>query len=60
MNPSHHGESRESRSNTPVWRCRICHQVVPIETATTDSNGRAVHEDCYFLEVNPERSKEDK
>lgn len=29
---------------------------MPIETAKTDSDGRAVHTDCYFLEVSQEKS----
>ena len=56
MKPSHHGDFQESRSDTPVLRCRICHHVVPIEKAKTDSDGKAVHEDRYFLQVNQERS----
>jgi hypothetical protein len=27
--------------------CALCNQPVPIETANTDGQGRAVHSDCY-------------
>jgi hypothetical protein len=27
--------------------CRICNEPVEVETAKTDENGKAVHEDCY-------------
>ena len=27
--------------------CALCNQPVPIETANTDAQGRAVHSDCY-------------
>jgi hypothetical protein len=28
-------------------KCSICNEPVEIETAKTDENGEAVHEDCY-------------
>jgi hypothetical protein len=27
--------------------CSICNEPVEVETAKTDENGKAVHEDCY-------------
>lgn len=32
--------------NTPI--CSICKQPIRLETAKTDENGKAVHEDCYL------------
>lgn len=29
--------------------CSICNSKVPLETAKTDENGRAVHEQCYLV-----------
>jgi hypothetical protein len=40
-----------SRSPRNVLRCTICRQPVPVETAKTDSNGRAIHEECYMISV---------
>jgi len=34
-----------------VLRCTICHEPVPVETAKTDSYGKAIHEECYMLSV---------
>jgi formylmethanofuran dehydrogenase subunit E len=34
-----------------VLRCTICHEPVPVETAKTDSYGKAIHEECYLLSV---------
>ena len=52
MSPPHYDESPQ-----PVWRCcRICHNLVAVETAKTDSDGRAVHQDCYFNEINQKLS----
>lgn len=31
--------------------CRICRKPVAVEIAKTDSNGQAVHEECYMLRV---------
>ncbi len=31
--------------------CPICDLPVPLETAKTDENGRAFHEDCYALKL---------
>jgi hypothetical protein len=43
-----------ARSLHNVLRCTICHQPVPVETAKTDGNGRAIHEECYILSVTAE------
>ena len=37
-----------------VLRCTICSQPVPVETAKTDANGRAIHEECYLMSVTAE------
>ncbi|HEY3974342.1 MAG TPA: hypothetical protein VGM18_15155 [Candidatus Sulfotelmatobacter sp.] len=34
-----------------VLHCAICSQPVPVETAKTDSHGRAIHEACYLFSV---------
>jgi hypothetical protein len=34
-----------------VLRCTICSQPVPVETAKTDSNGQAIHEECFIVSV---------
>jgi hypothetical protein len=31
--------------------CPVCNKPVPLETAKTDGDGRAVHEECYLLAV---------
>src|SRR5256885_16813233 len=31
--------------------CPICALPVTLETANTDENGRAIHEDCYVLKL---------
>jgi hypothetical protein len=38
--------------NTPlVLHCRICRKPVPVETAKTDWEGQAIHEECYVISV---------
>lgn len=32
-------------------RCPICDLPVALETAKTDENGRAIHEDCYAMKL---------
>ena len=34
---------------TPI--CSICKEPVRLETAKTDENGQAVHEDCYVVHL---------
>ena len=51
---------RDQLSNTPVLICRICHKPVPIGVAKTDSDGKAVHGDCFFLEINSSMRDESK
>lgn len=31
--------------------CAICHTPVRLETSKTDSNGNAIHEDCYVRTI---------
>lgn len=40
-----------SRSLHNVLTCTICHQPVPVETAKTDGNGHAIHEECYLVSL---------
>jgi hypothetical protein len=35
----------------PILRCRMCRQPVLIETAKTDGDGQAIHEDCYLTSL---------
>jgi len=49
-------ESQELRSVVSpghhiVLRCAICFQPVPVETAKTDSYGKAIHEECFLASV---------
>jgi hypothetical protein len=37
--------------------CSLCHEPIEAETAKTDENGNAVHEECYTLTMQPERPK---
>jgi hypothetical protein len=36
--------------------CPICNKEVLLETAKTDEDGRALHEECYLLKLNLKRS----
>jgi|HubBroStandDraft_4_1064222.scaffolds.fasta_scaffold220574_2 hypothetical protein len=47
-------ESGTRRGRWPILRCRICRKSVPVETAKTDGEGQAVHEECYLLLLKPE------
>jgi hypothetical protein len=41
----------EAHDREPVpsaFRCRICSEPVPVETAKTDDYGQAIHEVCYI------------
>jgi hypothetical protein len=37
--------------------CSLCNEPVELETAKTDENGSAVHEECYTLNLQPEDTK---
>jgi hypothetical protein len=37
--------------------CSLCDEPVEIETAKTDENGDAVHEDCYVVKMRPKKSR---
>jgi hypothetical protein len=39
------------RSLHHVLHCRTCGKPVAIETAKTDGDGQAVHEECYLISV---------
>jgi hypothetical protein len=32
-------------------RCFLCDRPVPLEASKTDENGKAVHEECYWLKI---------
>jgi hypothetical protein len=38
-------------STRPILQCRICSEPIPIETAKTDGDGQAIHEECYILSL---------
>jgi hypothetical protein len=29
--------------------CSVCNEQISLETSKTDENGKAVHEECYFM-----------
>jgi hypothetical protein len=35
----------------PAPICTICGKPIPLETSNTDSNGAAVHENCYAAKI---------
>ena len=37
--------------------CPVCNKPVPLETAMTDGDGCAVHEECYLLAVTGEKGQ---
>ena len=39
--------------------CPICNNPVAMESAKTDENGHAVHEDCYVLKIKLEKATAD-
>jgi len=39
--------------DVPGSPCPICNKLVAMESAKTDENGHAVHEDCYVVIVKP-------
>jgi len=40
--------------------CRICGRPIPVEVAKTDSEGRALHEECYVLTIALEQAGRDR
>lgn len=51
---SQEARAQFSRSLHNVLSCSICRQPVPLETAKTDGNGRAIHEECYIMSLSRE------
>jgi hypothetical protein len=37
--------------------CPVCNKPVPLETAKTDGDGCAVHEECYLLAVRSDKGR---
>jgi len=35
--------------------CSLCNEPVELRTAKTDEDGKAVHEECYTLKMQPPR-----
>jgi len=48
--------------NLRLPKCKICNEPVELETAKTDEDGKAVHEDCYgqrmmrLKEITPQKA----
>jgi hypothetical protein len=39
----------KSRIRQPFWHtCHLCNESVNLQTAKSDENGKAVHEECYI------------
>jgi hypothetical protein len=50
-------EGAENSGGAPSFLyCGMCHKEVPIESAKTDGDGRAVHEECYVVSLTRESS----
>ena len=43
--------TRSSADTPMILHCRMCHEPVPVETAKTDWQGQAIHEECYVISV---------
>ena len=39
--------------------CPLCNKPVSVESAKTDERGRAIHEDCYVLELKVKQASND-
>jgi hypothetical protein len=50
--------SRIFKKKAPSLPCPICHKPVSLEIAKTDSDGKVVHEDCYFQKLRLKRIKD--
>jgi len=42
----------------PSILCAICSKPILIETAKTDTDGQAVHEECYFQKIIQKRIRD--
>ena len=42
-----------TKPKTPT--CSVCNTPVPLESATTDEQGRLIHGECYFLKIISEK-----
>jgi hypothetical protein len=43
-------------NNRPV--CSLCNEAVEIETAKTDADGKAIHEECYLAGLSKQTSRD--
>src|SRR5580704_18668098 len=50
-------ESPVSNQESVLPLCPVCNKPVPLETAKTDGDGCAVHEECYLLAVRGEKGQ---
>jgi hypothetical protein len=39
-------------TSSTITLCSACHKPVSLESAKTDADGKAIHDDCYLLSVN--------
>ena len=46
--PNHFPSRRPRKTEL---RCPLCNEPVALETAKTDENGKAIHEECYALKT---------
>ena len=42
------------QSSPTILYCRLCQKPVPVDTAKTDSEGKAIHEHCYLADITGE------
>ena len=46
---------RQFTSTSRFPLCSVCNEQVELRTAKTDEDGKAVHEECYTLKMQPPR-----
>lgn len=57
--PKDSTRNKAPKRNAPVLRCRICDKPISTETAKTDGDGKAIHEECYAVKVKLEQASID-
>ena len=57
MNLLPHNISLKFKRTPSPLLCQICGKTVAVETSKTDEDGRAIHEDCYVLEVKKDQTR---
>jgi len=59
MNVSPQNVSQRLNGKSSPLLCRICGKPAAVETCKTDGDGKAVHEECYVLNVKIEQASKD-